>query len=433
VAGFLSDIDDRKRAEIERERLLAALREADQRKNEFLAMLSHELRNPLAPIRNSLFVLGRATPGGPRATQALAVIDRQVEHMVRLVDDLLDVTRITRGKIRLQCEPMDLSDLVRRVAEDHRVLFAQSGVDLIVDVAPEARVIGDRTRLTQVVGNLLQNAAKFTPRGGSTTLSLMSEHGAQAILNVRDSGDGIAPAILPRLFTPFTQADTSLDRGKGGLGLGLSLVKSLVEMHGGSVAARSPGPGKGAEFRVTLPLEPNRTTEGRSSSGPLVRGLEPNRTAEGRSSSGPLVRGLERWPRREAMVATAAREGASLRVLLIEDNGDAAASLRVALEMGAHVVEIAGNGPDGIAKARSFRPDVVVCDIGLPGMDGYEVARAMRADADLSAMLLIALTGYAGPKDVARSREAGFDHHLAKPPDLATLRRLLGQVQRRAS
>ncbi len=385
--GMVQDVTERKRAE-------DALREADRRKNEFLAVLSHELRNPLAPIRNSLFILDRAVPGGEQARRAQAVIDRQVDHMTLLIDDLLDVTRITRGKIQLQREPLELNELTQRTVEDHSSVFAGGGIDVELVPAPiEVWVSGDRTRLAQAIGNLLQNAAKFTPRGGRTTVSVQADAArGHAIVRVKDTGSGIAPEILPRLFEAFTQADTTLDRSEGGLGLGLALVKGLAELHGGSVHGESEGPGKGAAFTITLPLE--------TTTAPTV-------TVQ-RSTRG---------------------EGAPRRVLVIEDNADTADTLREALELDEHVVEVAHDGPGGLEKARAFKPDVVLCDIGLPGMDGYDVARAIRADPELGRVPLVALSGYAQPEDVARAKEAGFDVHLAKPPSIETLKGVLAEVR----
>jgi two-component system CheB/CheR fusion protein len=307
-----------------------------------------------------------------------------------LIDDLLDVTRITRGKIRLQRERLDLNDVAQRTAEDNRTLFAKSDVRLEVLPAPaEVWVDGDRTRLAQAIANLLQNAAKFTPHGGKTTISVEADAArGQAIVTVRDTGAGIQPEMLPRLFHAFTQADSTLDRSKGGLGLGLALVKGLVELHGGSVSAASGGPGKGAAFTISLPLD---VTAARTK--PAQPGV-----------GGPV------GPR---------------RVLVIEDNDDAADSLREVLELGEHTVEVAYSGRDGIEKARAFHPDVVLCDIGLPEMDGYEVARTIRTDPELGRVALVALSGYAQPEDVATAREAGFDAHLAKPPSIDTLERVL--------
>jgi two-component system CheB/CheR fusion protein len=377
----------------EGKRAAELLLDADRRKDAFLAMLSHELRNPLAPIRNSLYILERATPGSEQARRAQVIIDRQVNHMTHLIDDLLDITRITRGKVKLQRERLDLNQLALRTMEDHRSAFVNTGVELVVLPAPSAVwVDGDPTRLAQVIGNLLQNAAKFTPRDGKATLSIEALE-AEALLTVRDTGSGIAPEILPHLFEAFTQAEATLDRSSGGLGLGLALVKGLVEMHGGTASAASDGPGRGASFSIRLPLAPPATVEAR-----------------------------------------AAREQASAsmrRVLVIEDNIDAADSLRELLELDAHQVEVAHGGPEGIEKARSFAPDVVLCDIGLPGMDGYAIARALRADPALADLHLVALSGYALPEDLDRAKKAGFDRHLAKPPALDKLEQALREAPSR--
>jgi PAS domain S-box-containing protein len=392
MTGINMDISERKRSE-ELRASEAALREADRQKNQFLATLSHELRNPLAPIRNSLYLLGRAAPGSEQAKRAQTVIDRQIGQMTRLIDDLLDVTRIVSGKIRLQRVGLDLNQLVQRTVEDHRTLFLKSDVRLEVHPAPaEVWSHGDGVRLAQAVGNLLQNAAKFTPRGGKTTVSVETDSARrEAVITVRDTGSGIQPDMLPRLFHPFTQADATLDRSKGGLGLGLALVRGLVEMHGGSVSAASDGPGKGAAFAVRLP------------------------TGSTAARTMPALRDL-------------GGTGAPRRVLVIEDNEDAADTLREMLMLDEHVVEVVYSGPEGIEKARGFHPEVVLCDIGLPGMDGYQVARAMRADPDLSSATLVAVSGYAQPEDMAMSKEAGFDAHLAKPAGIEALRRILAEV-----
>jgi two-component system CheB/CheR fusion protein len=392
MVGINMDVTDRKRAE-ELHASEAALREADRQKNQFLAMLSHELRNPLAPIRNSLYILEHASPGGERARRAQAIIDRQIGQLTWLIDDLLDVTRITRGKIRLERARLDLSALAQRVAEDHRTLFGKSDVRLEVHAArAEVWVDGDRGRLTQAIGNLLQNAAKFTPRGGRATLTVEEDRlRGQAVLTVRDTGAGIAPEVLPRVFEAFAQGDSTLDRSKGGLGLGLALVRGLVEMHGGVAEATSAGPGSGAEFTIRLPLD--------------VGGARAAEAEPGRGAS-----------------------AAPRRVLVIEDNEDAADTLREVLELGEHSVEVAYDGPTGLEKARAFHPDVVLCDIGLPKMDGYQVARAMRADPELGRTALIAVSGYAQPEDVAMAREAGFDAHLAKPPTVESLERTMADV-----
>jgi signal transduction histidine kinase len=368
----------------------AQLVEADRRKNEFLAVLSHELRNPLAPIKNSLYILDRAAPGGEQARRALGVIDRQATQLSNLVNDLLDVTRITQNKIRLQKQRLDLNEFVHRALEDNRSFFERNEVRLSCDLAAAPVLVSaDPTRIAQMVGNLLQNAAKFTPRGGHAHVSVAAESG-EAVIRVVDNGIGMAPDTVARLFQPFMQADQALDRSKGGLGLGLALAKSLVELHAGSIHAQSDGLGKGAAFVVRLPLHTGAACE---------------KPAAG--VRGPRV---------------------CRRVLIIDDNFDAAESLREALELGEHEVEVAHCGHEGIEKARSFHPDVVLCDIGLPDMDGCDVARAVRQDPALQSTFLVALSGYALPEDVERAARAGFQRHLAKPPSVDALERVLSEL-----
>jgi two-component system CheB/CheR fusion protein len=372
----------------ERERAERALREADQRKDQFLAVLSHELRNPLAPIRNSLHVLEQSPPGAG-AQQAQQIIARQVGHLTRLVEDLLDATRVSHGKLQIRRERLDLGDVVQRTAEDHRDLFTTRDLRLEV-VVPDrpAWVNGDRTRLSQVVGNLLQNAAKFSTQGGAVRLALELT-GGNAEVHVQDHGVGMEPAMLPRLFEPFSQADETLARSAGGLGLGLALVKGLVEAHGGTVEGTSAGRGTGTEFVVRLPLV-----------AAPVAAPEP----EGRAP--PRAR----------------------RILVIDDNADGADSLRAVLELQGHIAEVAHDGPQGLARGREFQPEVVLCDIGLPGQDGYQVARAMRADPLLHGAFLIALTGYTRSDDQKRAAEAGFDMHLSKPATIEQLRDAIAQA-----
>jgi len=366
-----------------------SLREADRRKDEFLAMLSHELRNPLAPIRGGIYILEHAAPGGEQARRAHAVIDRQVAHLTRLVDDLLDVTRISRGKIRLQREPIDFAELVRRVVEDHRSAFTANNLALEAAIsAGPIWIDADATRVAQVIGNLLHNASKFTPAGGHVTV-VVEREGGHATARIRDDGTGIDPDMLARVFEPFTQAATTMDRSRGGLGLGLALVKGLVELHAGQVAAHSDGPGKGAEVVVRFPLG----------------------AAAYSSQAHPAV--LPYRPR---------------RILIIEDHADAAECLQTLLELGGHDVRVAFNGQDGLRAARAFMPDVVLCDIGLPGMDGFDVARAFRADPSLGGIVLVALSGYALQEDVQRAMEAGFHRHLAKPADPKTVERMLAEL-----
>lgn len=386
VEGIARDITTRKHAE-------NALLEADRRKTQFLAVLSHELRNPIGSIRNALYVLGRAAPDSAHAAQARAVLDRQVTHLTRLIDDLLDVTRITRGKIRIHREVLDLTELAWSTVEDRRAAFAAAGIELevVVSTAP-VRIHADRTRVAQIIDNLLENAVKFTPSRGRAALAVHADVSTgEAVLRVRNSGPRIPPEIAARIFEPFVQADRTLDRSKGGLGLGLALVKGLVDIHGGSVQLDSDDE-DGTTFTVRFPLD---------GTSPRVIGAPP-----------------------AAQIAAPTHR----RVLLIEDNEDAANSLRAALELHDNTVAIARSGPDGIAAARAFKPDVVVCDIGLPAMDGYEVARTIRSDPDLKKVSLVALTGYASPDDVARSREAGFDRHLAKPPNIDVLERLVTEL-----
>jgi PAS domain S-box-containing protein len=391
----IRDVTERKAADAERDRLLLALQEADRRKDELLAMLSHELRNPLAPIRNSLYLLDRSVPQGSRVKRALAVIDRQVAHMSRLIEDLVDVTRITKGKIVLDRARIDLKEVVRRTVEDHRSIFVHGAVELHVTLAPgPVWVNGDATRLAQAFGNLLQNAAKFTPPGGAAHVDLELLPGDRAVLRVRDTGQGIAASMLPNLFSPFVQAESTPDRRMGGLGLGLSLVKGIVELHGGDVTVESGGQGKGATFSLQFPLDMT--------------------------------------PGEPALEDAAPTTHHQRRVLVIEDNVDAAETLRDVLEMEGHTVEVAYAGDAGLERALAFRPDAVLCDIGLPEMDGYEVARALRADPGIGRRTtLVALTGYARREDIAKARAAGFDAHLAKPPTLEQIAELLEALPRR--
>jgi PAS domain S-box-containing protein len=361
------------------------LRRSDQRKDQFIAVMSHELRNPLASIRSSLHVLEHVPVESERARQARAILTRQAQHLTRLVDDLLDVTRIARAKVQLERRPIDARAIVRRAADDHRAAFGARNVELRVETSEPAWVDADETRLSQVVGNLLQNAAKFSHEGGAVVVST-GVVGRSIEIRVRDDGIGISAEMLPRIFTPFVQAEGGLARAQGGLGLGLALVKGLVELHGGTVSAHSEGLGRGSEFVVTLPL------------------ASPAAAAE---APGP---------------APATR---ALRILHIEDNADVAGSLAEILRLEGHEPFIATTGRSGIARARELRPDVVLCDIGLPDLDGYEVARALRADEAVRSTLLVALTGYAQPDDRRRAAEAGFDAHLSKPPALDQLDALL--------
>jgi PAS domain S-box-containing protein len=388
---FTRDITDRKRLEEALRQRAEELAERDRRKDEFLAMLAHELRNPLAPVLNGLHILRLSEADRRAVEQARGMIERQIRHLTRLVDDLLDVSRITHGGLRVRRERLDLARLVRTAAEDRRPTVEQAGMALAVEVPDlPVWVTGDATRLTQVLNNLLDNAVKFRNGGAEVTVRLTAEAGpGRAVIDVRDRGVGIEPDLFPRLFDPFAQADRSLDRPRGGLGLGLSIVKALVDQHGGEVRAASDGPGRGAAFTVRLPLAG-----------------EPAALSSMPPAAPPPA-------------------GGPLRVLVVEDNRDAADSLRVLLELLGHEFKIAYTGPEGVRAAREWRPDIVLCDIGLPGLDGYGVAGELRRDPVTARSHLIAVTGYGQEEDRRRARQAGFHHHLTKPVDPADLQTLL--------
>ncbi len=394
-----AEIADRNRLEQKLRDRALELAEASRQKDEFLAMLSHELRNPLAPIRNAVRLLQLMGPPDPKLDYVRAMIERQVTHLTRLIDDLLDVARIARGKILLRREHLDLVQIVRSAVEDQRSNIETTGLTLKLTLPKgPVWVSGDATRLSQVVGNLLHNANKFTDAGGEIAVSLVYEPGATAVMiSVRDTGIGIEANMLPRVFDTFSQADRSLARSRGGLGVGLALVKGLVEAHGGTVEVVSAGPGQGSELRVHLPVEVRQPPAARL--------------------TGADVSG-----------ASASR---GLRILVIEDHIDAATSMEILLTLDGHQVELAHAGPSGVEAAQRFRPQVVLCDIGLPGgMDGYAVARALRADPALAFAHLIAFTGYGREEDQQRALEAGFDLHLTKPVDPVKLRDVLASLCR---
>jgi PAS domain S-box-containing protein len=387
ISGIALDVTERKRAEEE-------LRIADRRKDEFLAMLAHELRNPLAPIRNAAELLNLIQIDEPRVQMTSEIIARQVDHMTGLIDDLLDVSRVTRGFIALEKETFEIGEIVAGAVEQVRSLVETRGHRLSVQPPSEPmRIHGDRTRLIQVLTNLLNNAAKYTPNGGSIDLRIVAEK-EQVVLRIRDSGVGISADLLPHVFELFSQAERSPDRSQGGLGLGLALVKSLVELHDGSVAAYSDGVGKGSEFVVRLP-----------------RLVEPAivRPEERRGSAQP-------------------RAPAALRLLVVDDNADAANSLAMLLETWGHAVSVEHNAFAALERAKAEAPQIMLLDIGLPDMDGYALARRLRELPQTAQAVLIALTGYGQMEDRRRTRDAGFDHHLVKPTNPAQLAELLGKL-----
>ncbi|MBL8795586.1 MAG: response regulator [Planctomycetia bacterium] len=394
------DIRDRLRAMEEQERLIreqAARAEAEsatRAKDEFLAMLAHELRNPLAPIRNALEIVRLHDPEGRAPSHhAWNIVARQVEHLVRLVDDLLDMSRITRGKINLQLETVGLADVVARAVEASQPLIQARRHELQVDLAAEPLFVrADPVRLSQVLLNLLNNAAKYTPEGGRVSITARSEDG-QAVIRVRDTGMGIPAETLPKVFDLFSQAERTLDRAEGGLGIGLTLVQRLVEMHGGSVGAHSDGPGHGSEFTVRIPVLPAGTRS------------------------------------QETPAPSAALPHTQRRVLVVDDNVDSAESLGILLRLNGHEVRTAYEGRAALDAAREFQPQVVLLDIGLPGLDGFEVARRLRSDPATQRSCLVAVTGYGQEEDQRRTREAGFNHHLTKPVDPEVLHGLLAAAE----
>jgi PAS domain S-box-containing protein len=375
---------------LENARLLEEVRDADRRKDEFLAMLAHELRNPLAPIRNAVQVMKSPQADRTAVEHARQITERQVQHMVRLVDDLLDVSRIMRGKIELRKEPVELSSVIARGIETAQPAIDAQGQQLIVSLPSEPlRLDADPTRFAQVVGNLLNNAAKFSVHSGRIWLTAQRE-GSEAVVRVRDEGAGIRPDLLPHIFDLFVQGDRSLERTQGGLGIGLTVVQKLIEMHGGTVTAHSAGLGRGTEFVVRLPC-------------------------------------LEAAPRQQPTRAPSSVAGGSVsrRVLVVDDNVDAAESVGILLKMWGHEVRLAHTGPDALRAAEGYQPEVVLLDIGLPGMNGYEVAKHLRQEPQLTKTKLIAVTGYGQEEDRRRSKDAGFDHHLTKPVELDALHALL--------
>jgi PAS domain S-box-containing protein len=391
VVAIVRDVTDRRRLQQELERRNDELLQADRKKDEFLAVLAHELRNPLAPIQSAMEVLHQPDAAGEDLAWARDVVSRQVTQLARLVDDLLDVARISRGKIRLQREAVRLDDVLDGAIETSRPgIHARRQVLEVVREGSRVELVGDRVRLSQVVANLLSNASKYSEEGRRIWLSAVVHDGTVEI-RVRDEGLGIPAEFVPRLFESFAQADRSLDRSHGGLGIGLMLVKSLVELHAGTVAAHSDGAGRGSEFVVRLPLGA--------------------RSGAGAATAAPAPAPSASSPHR--------------RILLADDNVDFAHGCARLLRRRGHEVQVVADGPSAIDAARDWKPDVVLLDIGLPGMDGYAVAAELRRTPGLEASVIIAISGYGRDEDRVRSRDAGFDAHLTKPVSIAVLEPLL--------
>lgn len=402
ITGVLQNLTARKAA-IEQLRqseeralaLVGKLQRADENKNRFLSTLSHELRNPLAAISMGLSLLERAAPGSDQCQKARDVLNRQTAQLAHLIDDLLDVTRVTANKIKLKKTHVELTEIVKRALADYQATFDEKGILIQTEFPQQPLCLdADPVRLTQVIGNLLHNALKFTEQGGKVLISVAEDDNqSTAVIRIKDTGVGIEPELLSELFQPFIQADNSLSRTQGGLGLGLSIVRGMVELHGGQVEAISEGKGKGAQFIIRLPIPTERRQP-----------VEKDATWKPKSPD-------------------------HLKILLIEDNPDLTEILSQLLMILGHKTAAAPNGRDGIEKAKSNRPDVVICDIGLPGMNGYEVAETFRNDSDLKDTFLIAMSGYTQAEDLARASAAGFDRHLGKPVDLEKLEQALAEVQ----
>ena len=385
MSGTVLDITDRKQTE-------QALREVDRRKDEFLATLAHELRNPLAPVRNAVEILHLKGPAIPELQWARDVIDRQVRHLARLIDDLMDLSRINRGNIELKREPILLAKVVQGAVETSRPLIEECGHELTVELPAGPVVVdADLTRLSQVYWNLLNNAAKYMTRGGRIELRTELQ-GSDVVVSVRDAGIGISADKLSTIFEMFSQVESALSRSQGGLGIGLYVVKRLVEMHGGQIEARSEGPGKGSEFVVRLPIV-----------------VAQNFT-------------------RETSNDNAAALISNLRILVVDDNEDAASSSSMLLKMMGNHVRTAYDGEEAVQAAGEFHPHVVLLDIGLPKMNGYEAARAIRQQPWGRDIVLIAVTGWGQEADKRMSQEAGFDHHMVKPVDPRALMKHLAEI-----
>ena len=388
MLGVVGDITEQKKA-------VEALKDADRRKDEFLATLAHELRNPLAPLRNSLAILQRTADDPPTFDKAGAVMERQLNHLVRLIDDLLDVSRISLDKLTLRLELTDLGAVLEHAIEASRPAAERAGhvIDVRLPSVP-VKLQADRVRLSQVFSNLIGNACKFTPDGGLIVVEARVE-GGRALVSVRDDGIGIAAEQLQRVFEMFSQLGEPLDRTHGGLGIGLTLARRLVEMHGGSIAARSDGPGTGSEFTVALPL-----------------------TQEASAATTP------------AAPADAPAPPQRLRLLVVDDNVDSAESLALLLSLSGHETHLAHSGPEALVQADALKPDAVLLDLGLPGLNGYEVCRRLRVERWARAIPIVAITGWGQAEDRQRSQEAGFDGHLVKPVVFEELTALLEESLR---
>jgi PAS domain S-box-containing protein len=391
MVGVSLDITDRKEAEAALGAQAEQLRYSDRRKDEFLATLAHELRNPLAPIRTGLGILKRA-PSGESADRARDMMDRQLGHMVRLIDDLMDLSRITRGKVELKKERVTLRSVVDSTVEATRPLIDSAAHKLSVNLPPEPVYFDvDPTRAGQIIGNLVNNAAKYTPDGGHIDITARVE-GPCVVIDVKDDGLGIPKEQLASVFDMFSQVDRTLERSQGGLGIGLALVRKLLAMHEGSISVTSGGSGCGSTFTVRFPVAVE------------LKNASPSHARQSKEH--------------EAMK----------RILVVDDNHDAAECLSMLLEISGHSTRMAHSGPDALSAAIEFQPDIAFLDIGLPGMDGYEVARRIRQDPDLHGITLVALTGWGSDEDRRRSSEAGFDHHLTKPVETDTVESLLSAV-----
>mgnify|MGYP003576701558 CR=1 FL=1 len=370
----------------------AELERADRSKDEFLAMLAHELRNPLAPLRNAATILRSSEIGEEQRERTVALLERQVGNLSHMIDDLLDVSRITQGKIELRCSPVELRPILKSAASTVSDLSRDAGQDLVVSLPQEPIYLNaDSTRLEQIIGNLLTNACKYSGPGTRIELSaeiVSGSGGQEVIVRVADNGHGIDPELLPRVFGLFVQGKRGIDRANDGLGIGLTIVHRLVVMHGGTIQAHSEGLGRGAEFTVRLPV-------------------------------------LASYVPEESHAPATGKRGKSFRILIVDDNRDSAESMAMLQELNGHDTRVAHHGTDALEIAADFRPEVVLLDIGLPGMDGFEVARRMRTSPETGSAFLIALTGYGSDDDRKRATDAGFDEHLVKPADLKLLAKWL--------